>query len=606
MNTSRKISSWAITAGLAFCALLCVSLFPRLSAHGQRKPQPARFMRSQKAIPNRYIVTLNEDGLGLTDLPAIPENVTPEQKLVAIKQRGELLKQRVGDKANELASLHRGRVDHVYGGVFKGFSTEMSEADALALSQHPQVKYVEEDAEVTADQIISYPPIVNSCVFTGQEVNAPWGLDRIDQPTLPLSSVYSYGCDTGAGVNVYVIDSGIRTTHQEFGGRASNDADFVGDGQNGNDCNGHGTHVAATIGGQTYGVAKNARLHSIRVLDCSNKGRVSGAIAGMDSIAAGINQVESNHALPAVVNMSLGGPSSFAWDFATQALINQGVTVVVAAGNGTPTPAGWDLVGIDAGNISPANVTDAITVGATDSGDNRAVFSNYGPHIDLFAPGVSVLSAWNTSDTATNVISGTSMATPHVTGVAALYLQRNPRATPAAVQLALTMNATQNQVFNPGPGSPNLLLFNGVNVSGLYDVRAKNSGKVLDVAGISLFNGAVVQQWDYWGGDNQKWLISSVGNGYYKILAKHSGKSLDVTGISPYNGAVIEQWDYWGGDNQLWELTPVENGYYRITSKHSGKVLDVTGISPYAGAVIQQWDYWGGDNQKWRLEKLLQ
>jgi hypothetical protein len=195
------------------------------------------------------------------------------------------------------------------------------------------------------------------------------------------------------------------------------------------------------------------------------------------------------------------------------------------------------------------------------------------------------------------------MATPHVSGVAALYLQRNPRATPATVQLALTMNATRDRVINPGAGSPNRLLFTGVNVGGLYALKAKHSGKALDVWGISPYNGAAVQQWDYWGGDNQKWLISSIGDGYYKIIAKHSGKALDVYGISPYNGVGVQQWDYWGGDNQKWELTPVEDGYYRITARHSGKALDVRGISPYNGALVQQWDYWGGDNQRWRLER---
>jgi hypothetical protein len=612
---------WKATQGMpafvTICALLVSSLVPFWPVQGQPEPPPVRFHRAEQAIPNRYIVVLKDDSLGFSDLPAVPDDATPKQRATALRQRDEMVTARVRAKAGEMARAYHGRIEHVYDRVLKGFTVEMSEDDALALSQHPQISYVEEDAEISLGQFRDPNPPQVSCAITGQQGNAPWGLDRIDQAALPLNGTYWYGCDTGANVHVYVLDSGIRVTHQEFEGRASNDADFIGDGRNGNDCNGHGTHVAASIGGRTFGVAKNVRLHGIRVFDCNGRSRVSTTVAGMNSIIEGVHAVRMNHAAPAIANLSLGGAASFTLDFAVQALINEGVPVVVAAGNGSWTSAGWSNVGVDASSISPAHVRDAITVGATNTSDNRAGFSNFGSYVDLFAPGVNITSAWpdgvpllpgcasvsTTNGNASASCSGTSMAAPHVAGVAALYLQRNPRATPTAVQLALTMNATRNQVINPGAGSPNRLLSTSVNVSGLYVLRAKHSGKALDVWGLSPYNGAAVQQWDYWGGENQKWLISNVGDGYYKLIAKHSGKALDVSGFSPYNGAGILQWDYWGGDNQKWELMPVEDGYYRLTAKHSGKSLDVSGISPYNGAGILQWDYWGGDNQKWSLER---
>lgn len=573
---------------------------PKVS-QGQGVGQQPKFLKAHKAVPNRYIVMLNEEDLGLPDFPAVPDDVKPEQRAAAVRQRDAVVTERVRAKASELAGVYRGRIEHLYDRVFKGFSVEMTEGDAVALSQNPQVKHVGEDAEISLGQFGDPGPF-DPCVFTGRQTNAPWGLDRIDQAALPLNNFYSYGCDTGAGVHVYVIDTGIRVTHQEFEGRATNDADFINDGQNGNDCNGHGTHVAATIGGRTYGVAKNVRLHGIRVYDCIGRSRVTTAVGGINSVIAGVHQVRAEHFAPAIANMSLGGDPNFFMDFAVQSMINEGVTTVVISGNGSLVDGAWTSVGIDAANISPAHVHDAITVGAVNNSDTRAGFSNFGSVVDLFAPGVDILSAGIASDTAMQVDSGTSMAAPHVSGVAALYLQRNPRATPATVQLALTMNAIRDRVINPGQGSPNRLLFTGVNPVGIYALKAKHNGKALDVWGISPWNGAAVQQWDYWGGDNQKWLISSVGDGYYKLIAKHSGKALDVYGIAPWNGAAVQQWDYWGGDNQKWELIPVEDGYYRITAKHSGRALEVWGISPWNGALVQQWDYWGGDNQRWRLE----
>nr|5WSL_A Chain A, keratinase [Meiothermus taiwanensis WR-220]5WSL_B Chain B, keratinase [Meiothermus taiwanensis WR-220]5WSL_C Chain C, keratinase [Meiothermus taiwanensis WR-220] len=280
------------------------------------------------------------------------------------------------------------------------------------------------------------------------QTGATWGLDRIDQRTLPLSGTFTYS-NTGSGVNAYIIDTGIRVSHSEFGGRATAVFDAIGDGQNGNDCNGHGTHVAGTVGGTVYGVAKSVRLYAVRVLNCSGSGSNSGVIAGVD-------WVRQNARRPAVANMSLGGGASSALDTAVNNAINAGITFALAAGNSNR----------DACQFSPARVTAGITVGATTSTDARASYSNYGSCLDLFAPGSSITSAWISSDTSTNTISGTSMATPHVAGVAALYLQSNPSASPATVRNAIVGNATSGVVSNAGRRSPNLLLYS--NYENLY------------------------------------------------------------------------------------------------------------------------------------------
>jgi subtilisin family serine protease len=272
-------------------------------------------------------------------------------------------------------------------------------------------------------------------VVTTQAVtqsSAPWGLDRTDQVSLPLSTTYVYG-STGANVNAYIIDTGIRFDHQDFGGRAISGVDKV-DGGTADDCNGHGTHVAGTVGGEKYGIAKNVKLIAVRVLDCGGSGSWSGVIGGMDWVAA-------NHQSPAVANMSLGGGASASVDDALRRLIGSGVTVGVAAGNGNRGGRQQDACG-----YSPARVREAITVGATDKTDTKTSWSNYGDCVDLFAPGSAILSAWYTGATAFNTISGTSMATPHVVGVAARYLGGNPGATPAQVATAILGAATDGKV----------------------------------------------------------------------------------------------------------------------------------------------------------------
>jgi serine protease len=325
-----------------------------------------------------------------------------------------------------VAIAHGLKVDMAYEHALQGFVTRGNEASMKRLMKDERVAFIEEDG-------MSYPGVT--------QTGATWGIDRIDQRDRPLNGTYIY--DTGASnVRVYVIDSGIHASHTQFGGRVSGGATAISDGRGTGDCNGHGTHVAGTIGSATYGVAKQVRLVPVRVFGCTGGSANS-------TIVAGIDWVRNNHVKPAVVNMSLGGPAASTIDTATNNLINAGVTVVVAAGNDNA----------NACNFSPARVANAITVGSTTSTDARSSFSNFGTCVNIFAPGSSILSTWWTSNSATNTISGTSMAAPHVAGEAALILAVTPSATPATVRNTIINTATTNRISNVGSGSPNRLLF---------------------------------------------------------------------------------------------------------------------------------------------------
>jgi subtilisin family serine protease len=337
----------------------------------------------------------------------------------------------VDKAARDLAAKHDGSVARTYRAALRGFEVKATAARAARIAADPAVAYVEQNHTVWIQDTQNNPP--------------SWGLDRIDQRNLPLSNSYTYP-STAPTVNAYIVDTGIRFSHNDFGGRATSGFDAI-DGGSADDCNGHGTHVAGTVGGTSYGVAKAVRLVGVRVLNCQGSGTNAQVVGGIDWVTA-------NAVKPAVANMSLGGGANSAIDTAVRNSINSGITYAIASGNG-------NLLGQrqNACNYSPARVAEAITVGATQNNDAAASFSNFGTCVDILGPGVNITSAWYNSNTATNTISGTSMATPHVAGAAALVLAANPSWSPTQVRDYLVSNSTPNVVTNPGTGTANRLLF---------------------------------------------------------------------------------------------------------------------------------------------------
>ncbi|QYO65844.1 S8 family serine peptidase [Leptolyngbya sp. 7M] len=424
-----------------FASLVLVTTYCLLSAPIHTEGKSSKLIKTENAIPGRYIVVLDD------------------------KARNSLITSfGVEAEVYGLVGFYGGTVDKIYSHSLKGFAVEMSPEAASALSSDPRVLFVEEDAEI-------WPSV------TAQS-SPDWGLDRIDQANLPLNSAYVYGSN-GAGVNVYVIDSGINPYHADFGGRATAVFDALNDGQNGIDCRGHGTHVAGIIGSSTYGVAKGANIYGLRVLPCSGSGQVS-------DLLAAVEWVNQNRIQPAVVNisMNLSGVSVAMTNSITNS-INTGITYAVSAGN----------FNANACDYSPANISAALVAGATTSTDNRAGYSNFGPCIDVWAPGNGITSLDYLTNNGTRVMSGTSMASPMVAGVAALYLQNNPSASPATVQNVIKNSSTPNVVTNiDGTSSTNRMLY-----TWLGSQQPPTPGKVRIVKQVRTRNGgtASTQQFTY-------------------------------------------------------------------------------------------------------------
>ena len=488
------------------------------TAPASTPPQAAQQARGApgKTIPDRWIVVFDQD---VADAPGL---------------------------ARRLTEAHGGTLHHSYRHAIKGFAATLPAPAVEALRRNPNVAYVEADKVVSITQ-------------------TPLGLDRIDQRDLPLNSYYGYS-RTGYGVTVYVIDSGIQTSHWEFGGRAW--AGYDAYGGSAQDCNGHGTHVAGTIGGNLNGVAKSVGLVAVRVIGCSGTGATSDVIAGVD-------WVRFNRAGPAVANMSLGGDPSQAKDDAVRNLSNSGVTVVVAAGNEAS----------DACAFSPARVPEAITVAATNAYDQQAPFSNYGFCVDVYAPGVSILSAWLNGSTA--FASGTSMASPHVAGVAALYLEVDRYAAPQRVREAIRQNATLGRLANVGWSSPNLLVNSNFPARTYLRIRNRWTNAYMHTE-----YGLLQAGWANWYWDSSRWVLEVVdGTPYYRFRNKWTGCYVHLE----YGYMQCGQTEPWW-QSALWALEHFE-GHVRIRNVQTGAYLHVEYGQLQAG-----WAAWYWHSAMWSFE----
>ncbi|MBX3712521.1 MAG: S8 family serine peptidase [Lysobacter sp.] len=504
------------------------------------------FHAVKNPIPGQYIVVLKDDVASLAS------------------ERSKL--SRVSVVARDVATKNRTQLVRSYNSVLRGFVARADDKGLARLLADPRVAYVQEDGMVS---------------IAASQSNATWGLDRIDQRNLPLNQTYTYD-STASTVHAYIIDTGILLNHSQFSGRIGNGYDAITNGGNANDCNGHGTHVAGTVGGSTHGVAKAVKLHPLRVLGCDGRGPNSGVIAAMDWVA-------QNHVKPAVANLSLGGSADQATDSAVTRLHNAGVTVVVAAGND----------GQDACNYSPARAPVAITVGSTNNQDGRSIFtvgsSNYGSCLDLFAPGSNITSAWHTGSTATNTISGTSMAAPHVAGVAALYLAGNPSATPTQVRNAIVDNATSGKVTDARSGSPNKLLYSifggGENPPPPPGDTYSVSGTVTTsagagISGVTVSNGTVSATTNSSGA----YTLTGLANATYTLTPSLSGYTFSPASRSvTVNGANVTGINFTGtanggGDGQTYTNT---FDYYIFDNFTVQSPLIVSGRSGNASATSQ-------------------
>ncbi len=504
-----------------------------VGALAQLSAESTKFQAAKYPVPGEYIVVLKED---VARLATESRSSAPEIRAVA----------------EAITAQHGAKLQRSYSHVLRGFVIEADKRTLANLLLDERVAFVEENGIVTVSQ-------------TTQN-NATWGLDRSDQRDRPLNGTYVYD-NGGSGVRAYIIDTGIRPSHTDFGGRVLSGFTSINDGNGSNDCNGHGTHVAGTVGGATWGVAKSVLLVPVRVLGCNGSGTNAGVIDGMDWVAA-------NRVLPAVANMSLGGGASTATDNAVANMRNRGVTVVVAAGNENQ----------NACNVSPARAAAAYAVGSTTNTDVRSSFSNFGTCVDIFAPGSSITSAWHTSNTATNTISGTSMASPHVAGAAALYLSANTAATPAAVEGWLTNNASTGKLTGINTGSPNRLLYTRLGSGG-------GGGGGGSTGPTALTNGVPVSNLSGATGSETFFTIA-VPAGASNLTIQTAGGSGDADlyvrfGTAPTQ-TTYDCRPFLNGNNETCSFASPQAGTYHVMlrgwSAYSGVTLTASFTPPSSGA----------------------